>query len=214
MPRVARFACCIVLLMLVSAAGCDEEPARPRDRSTPPSSTPPTSATTATTTVETTGPSATPTTTSTDRTSVTVMRTGFTIIHEGRTIDAAGLLAIGWTVDPAAGTAHWSDPTLGEISVTWEVPGARAVANLNDMDFWAEVTAQNTATNPSMYGDGGFTGGPVEVTAHSDNGVKAQSPVGRLQVTVTDQPVGATGTVNINLGFPVPVLVTYNYVYI
>ena len=210
MLKVARFACCVVLLVFVSAAGCDEDPPRPRDRSS--TSVTPTSAEPTTSTA---GDKATPTPTVTasDRLSGIATRTGFTITVDGQPIDKAGLRAIGWTsVDALLGTAHWSDPSLGEISVTWEVPDERAVAFF-DVSFWGDVTGQNLAMNPSM-STTVFTGGPLEAAAHSIGGVKAETPTQRLRVQVPEQPVGAIATVSINLGFPVPVLVTYSYTYL
>ena len=132
---------------------------------------------------------------------------------DGQPIDAAGLRAIGWTrVDPLLGEARWSDASLGEISVTWEVPDERAVAFF-DVSFWGSVTGQNLAMNPSM-ATTVFTGGPLEAAAHSIGGTKADTPTQRLRVEVPEQPAGATATVTINLGFPVPVLVTYSYTYL
>jgi len=215
MLRVARFACCVVLLVLLSAGGCDEDPARPRSSGSPASSSPPTPTTSGasvTPTTEATTPASTATPTSTDRLSGIATRTGFTITHEGQPIDAAGLLAIGWTIDAATGSAHWTDPDLGDISVTWEIPDERAIAFF-DVSFWGEVTAQNTAMNPSM-ATAVFTAPPREVTAHSTGGTKAETPTGLLRVTVPEQPVGTMASVSINLGFPRPVLITYTYVYV
>jgi hypothetical protein len=212
MLQVARSACLAVLLA-VFLAGCGDEPPRSKKPTTSTSVTSTTPATSTTPPVETATPSATPTASSTDRLSGIATRTGFTIIHEGNPIDAAGLQAIGWTIDAATGSAHWSDPALGEISVTWEIPDERAIFS-NDTSFWGDVTGANLAMNPSMYAGGGFTGGPIEATAHSNGGVRAEAPTTRLRVAVPERPVGTSATVNINLGFPVPVLVTYNYVYI
>jgi hypothetical protein len=210
MLRVARFACCVVLLILVSAAGCDEDPPRTRDRST--TSATPTSSEPATSTAgETATP--TPTATSSDRLSGIATRTTVAITVDGQPVDKAGLRAIGWTsVDPLLGTAHWSDPSLGELSVTWEVPDERAVSSF-DVSFWGEVTGANLAMSPSM-STSVFTGGPLEATAHSIGGTKAETPTQRLTVGVPEQPVGMVATVSINLGFPVPVLVTYSYTYL
>lgn len=219
MPRVVVFACCVVLLLLVSAGSCDEDPPRTRpDRPTSASSTPTTatSATTASTvttpTEETTLSSSTPTTESSERISGIATRTGYTITHDGSPIDDAGLRALGWTkVDPVGGTARWSDSTLGTYSVTWEVPDQRAFAFF-DTSFWGDVTGDNLAINPSMYSTV-FESTPVEVPAHSLGGVKAETPIGRLQVAVPEQPAGTTATVELNLGFPQPALVVYNYTY-
>ena len=221
MFQVARVVCCVVLLVLLSAAGCDEDPPRPGSPSTPTSSTtsdatdpatPTTPTTQATATTEATSSSVTPSATATDRVSGIATRTGVTITHDGQPIDAAALQTIGWIIDPATGEADWSDPSLGEISVTWEVPDERAVAFF-DVSFWGEVTGQNLAMNPSMYTTV-FTGGPIEATAHALGGVKAETPTQRLKVDVPEQPVGTVATVSINLGFPVPVLVTYSYSYL
>ncbi len=212
MLRVARFALFVIFVLLVSAGGCDDEQPRsqqPRSSTADTSTAPTTSATTA----ETTTPPATPTVTPTDRLSGVATRTGVTIMVDGKPIDAAGLRAIGWnSVDALLGEARWSDPALGNISVTWEVPDERAVAFL-DVSFWGEVTGQNLAMNPSM-ATSVFTGGPLEAAAHSIGGTKAETPTQRLRVQVPEQPAGTVATVSINLGFPVPVLITYSYTYL
>jgi len=212
MLRVARFACCVVLLVLVSAAGCGDDPPKPRNPGSASSTPPTTTATSVTPTTETTTTSSTATPTSTDQTSGIATRTGFTITHEGQPIDAAGLQEIGWTIDAATGSAHWTDPALGDISVTWEIPDQRAIAFF-DVSFWGEVTAQNTAMNPSMSA-AVFTAVAREVTAHSTGGTRAETPTGVLKVTVPEQPVGTMASVSINLGFPRPVLITYTYTYV
>lgn len=214
MFQVARVVCCVVLLVLLSAAGCDEDPPRPRSPSTPASSTtsPTTSTDSVIPTTEATSTSATSSASASDRLSGIATRTGVTISHNGQPIDAAGLQAIGWTIDAANGEADWSDPSLGQISVTWEIPDERALASF-DVSFWGDVTGQNLAMNPSMYATV-FTGGPVEATAHATGGTKAETPTQRLRIEVPEQPVGTMATVSINLGFPVPVLVTYNYQYL
>lgn len=214
MLRVVRLAGFVVFLALVSAGGCDDEQPRSRPSAsasgTPPS---PTTSATSTSTLETTSPSATPTATVTDSISGVATRTSVTVTRDGQPIDAAGLRAIGWTrLDALLGEAYWSDPGLGEISVTWEVPDERAVLSF-DVSFWGNVTGQNLAMNPSM-STSVFTGGPLEAAAHSTGGTKAETPTQRLRVDVPEQPAGTTASVSINLGFPVPVLVTYHYQYL
>ncbi len=211
MLRVGRFLCFVVFLVLVSAGGCDDDPPGSRPPSSTTSATP-TPSTASTTPGEITDSSSAASSSSTERLSGIATRTGITITRDGRPIDAAGLRAIGWTsLDAGLGQAHWSDPGLGEISVTWEVPDQRAVAFI-DVSFWGDVTGQNLAMNPSM-STSVFTGGPLEAAAHSIGGVKAETPTERLRVTVPEQLAGTTASVSINLGFPQPVLVTYSYRY-
>lgn len=221
MLRVARIACCVVLLLLVSAAGCDDEPKRKRSSptTTPSSATASVSATDVTasasvtpTETATVTPTATPTESATDRVSSIATRTGYTVTHNGAPIDKAGLAALGWEIKPGLGEASWSDPSLGQMSVTWEVPDERAIAFF-DVTFWGDVTAQNLAMNPTM-STSVFTGGPVEATAYSTGGRKAETPTQVLKVTVPEQLVGTTATVDMNLGWPQPVLITYSYTYI
>lgn len=211
MLRVARFAFFVVFVLLVSASSCGDDPPRSQQpgTSTSDGSTAPTTSATA----ETSTPPATPTVTPTDRLSGVATRTGVTIMVDGKPIDAAGLRAIGWTsVDALLGEARWTDPGLGDISVTWELPDERAVAFM-DVSFWGSVTGQNLAMSPSM-STSVFTGGPLEATAHSIGGKKTDTPTQRLRVEVPEQPAGTVASVSINLGFPVPVLVTYSYTYL
>ncbi|RHW24591.1 hypothetical protein D0Z08_24045 [Nocardioides immobilis] len=211
MLRVVRLACCIVVLMLVSAAGCDDEPRRPKGGTAP--SGPSASSASVTPTDVTTVPTSSPVSSDpATRSSQIATRTGFTITHNGQPIDTAGLRALGWTINAVLGTAQWSDPALGSMSVTWEIPDERAVSGF-DASFWGDVTAQNLAMNPTM-STSVFTGGPVEATAYSTGGRKAETPTKRLVVTVPEQPVGTTATVSMNLGWPQPVLITYNYTYV
>jgi hypothetical protein len=213
MFRVARVLCFAVLLLLVSGGGCDDEGPRSRSRPSGSATSGSTSATPSETPiVETTVPSVTPTTESSGRLSGIATRTGYFIEHDNAPIDDAGLRALGWTkVDPVGGTARWSDPALGTYSVTWEVPDERAIAFF-DVSFWGDVTGNNLAINPSMYSTV-FTSTVTEVTAHSLGGVKAETPIGRLRVTVPEQLAGTTASVELNLGFPQPALVVYTYTY-
>ncbi|KAA1419257.1 hypothetical protein F0U44_12490 [Nocardioides humilatus] len=207
MLQVARFILGVVLAVLVSAAGCDEktpspdsgpsgsvsESARPSPMDSPPQSP-------------------NPTDDSTGRLSGVANRTGVTITKDGAPIDAAGLAALGWSsVDAVAGEASWSDPALGQVKVTWEIPDQRALAFF-DVSFWGEVTGENLAINPSM-STTGFKGGPVETTAHATGGTRAEAPTRVLRVEVPEQSPGSTASVSINLGFPQPVLITYSYLY-
>lgn len=209
MLRVARFTAAVVLLVLVSGAGCDEDPPRPRDRSST-SVTPTPSSAEPTATETSASGSATPTDSPTERVSLIATRTGYTITRDGSPIDAAGLSAIGWTVNADIGEAAWSDPSLGGETVTWELPDQRAIGFF-DVSFWGSVTGANLAINPSMSSTI-FKSTPREATAHS-TGAKVDTPTQVLKVTLPEMPVGTAASVSINLGFPQPVLVTYHYVY-
>jgi hypothetical protein len=211
MPRVLRWICLAMLLLLLQANGCDDEERR-GDRPRPsPSTTESPSATDAST-----SPSASPTPTeTTSRLSGVAQRTGFTITRDNQPIDTAGLAAIGWVVDAEGGTARWTDPVLGSIKVIWEVPDERAVCCF-DVSYWGEVTGDNLAMGPVSMGGTVFTfsGGATDTGAHSIAGVKAMAPIVRVTVRVPEAPTGSAATVSINLGFPQPVLVTYNYVFL
>ncbi len=156
----------------------------------------------------------TPTATDT-RLSGIAQRTGFTITRDNQPIDTAGLAAIGWVVDAEGGTARWTDPVLGSIKVVWDVPDERAVCCF-EVSYWGEVTGNNLAMGPVTMGGTVFTfsGGNADTGAHSLGGVKAEAPIVQLTVRVPEAPTGSSATVSINLGFPQPVLVTYNYVFL
>lgn len=210
----------VALLLLTGLVGCGDEP-RPKgsapsgsaSSSATSSTTAPTGSTEASTTSGTTSATATATDTATDRISGIAERTSITITKDNQPIDAAGLAAIGWTrVDTANGEARWSDPDLGDISVTWEVPDQRALSSF-DVSLWGSVTGQNLAMSPEM-STSVFTGGPGAASAHATDGNTADTPVERMTVVVPEQPVGTTATVSINLGWPQPVLVTYTYTYV
>ncbi len=208
MPRVPHWICPAILALLV-AAGCgdDSSPSSKSGTSKSPSVSPsvteftpsPTEPTVAT-------PTASPT-----RMSGIAFRTGVTITHNNQPIDEAGLLALGWTILADAGEARWVDPTLGSIHVVWDIPDERAVA-LFDVSLWGDVTGNNLAMAPSV-GTTGFVGGPIDTGAHAIGGVTAEAPVVNLRVDVPEQLTGSAATVSYNLGWPQPVLVTYNYVY-
>ncbi len=215
MPRVLRWICLAMLLLLLQANGCDDE--NPRgDRPRPSPSDTDTASPSATD--ASTSPSASPTltpTTTDSRVSGIAQRTGFTITRDNQPIDTAGLAAIGWTIDAAGGTARWTDPVLGSIKVILDVPDERAVCCF-DVSYWGEVTGDNLAMGPVSMGGTVFTfsGGATDTGAHSIAGVKAMAPIVRVTVRVPEAPTGSAATVSINLGFPQPVLVTYTYVYL
>ena len=205
MPRVPRI--CLAMLVLLVAAGCGDDtyPSSKSSASTSPSSTPSASATDSTA-----SPTETALPTPTEPTySTTVKRTSVTINHNGQPIDEAGLRALGWTILADAGEARWIDPALGNIHVVWELPPVDAHAIMG-VKVWGDVTGNNLAMAPSIYTTG-FLGGPVETGAHSLGGVTAEAPERDLRVDVIEQLVGAKGSISFNLGWPQPVLVTYNY---
>lgn len=211
MPRVLRFISLAILLLLLQANGCDDEkPRGDRPRPSPSATASPTA------TDASTSPSPTLTPTATDtRLSGIAQRTGFTITRDNQPIDTAGLAAIGWVVDAEGGTARWTDPVLGSIKVVWDVPDERAVCCF-EVSYWGEVTGNNLAMGPVTMGGTVFTfsGGNADTGAHSLGGVKAEAPIVQLTVRVPEAPTGSSATVSINLGFPQPVLVTYNYVFL
>ncbi|HSV40241.1 MAG TPA: hypothetical protein VLI04_15885 [Nocardioidaceae bacterium] len=210
MVRVIRCTVVLLLTLLLTAAGCDEDPPRlggsqqtgspsASDSNTPTGTTP--------TPSDSPSTSATPTA----RMSGVARRTGITITKDGTPIDALGLRAVGWTVLAEQGEAHWADPSLGSMVVSWDVPDSRAVSGF-DISVWGRVTGANLAMSPNL-STTVFTGVSVQTSAHSRDGKTAEAPIRHMRVGVPEQLVGNTATVSVNLSWPVPVLVTYNYVY-
>ncbi len=212
MPRVLRWICLVMLLLLLQANGCEDE--SPRGGDDPSASPTPTTSSTTNEVSPTVEPTPTPTATFSPLSGV-AQRTGFSITRDNQPIDTAGLAAIGWVIDAEGGTARWTDPVLGSIKVIWDVPDERAVCCFQ-LSYWGEVTGDNLAMGPVSMGGTVFKfgGDATDTGAHSIAKVKAKAPVVQLTVTVPEAATGSAATVSINLGFPQPVLVTYTYVYL
>lgn len=207
MPRLLRFILLGFLLLLLQAGGCDDKAPKNKAKPSPSASASPSGTEPPPTSSPTPSPSAT-------TRSTRVTRIGVSVSRDNKAIDTAGLAAIGWVVDAEGGTANWTDPALGTIKVIWEVPEATANGTI-DSNYWGEVTGGNLAFGPvTMFATTFFADGePQDTGAHSIGGVKAQADRVYASFNVAARSPGTVGTVSINLGFPVPVVVTYNYVY-
>lgn len=213
----------LLLIALTGLSACgDDERSAPRDPgASVPSSAPsvPTSteqppATTPAVPIGTATPTS-PATPTTPAQSARVMFTGRTeFFKDGQPIDAAGLAAVGWTIDTALGTATWTDVNGGVEKLSWDVPPVEAT-NLLDVDYWGEVTAPNLAIGPISWKSTNIvTESSLETGAHSLNGVRADAPQRVAVFSVPLASVGTAASISLDTGFPVPVLITYHYVYI
>ena len=199
------------VVLVVLAGGCGEsEPneaqarASASDSSSPSVDPPPSSSTSAT-------PSATTSTAA--QLSTMVRLTGQVMTHEGKERSAAQLAALGWSIDARRGIASWSDPALGNISVIWDPP-LPVERDTIESRYGGDVIGNNLAMGPvGWYSDVFTTTAPTETSAHSMNGVRVDAPSQEAKFTIPEMPPGTTASFSIGLGFPVPVSVTYNYVY-
>ena len=85
------------------------------------------------------------------------------ITHNGKPVDAAGLAALGWRIDPEKGEAHYDTPALGSVNVYWDVPGPTFKGS-NTYDISGDVTS-NPGSSLAMRAEMGTDLTEIDIAA-------------------------------------------------
>lgn len=145
------------------------------------------------------------------------------LLRGGDPVDLLELGPFGWTtVDLRGGTATWFGRGVGTEHVRWRVPPQTLdFSGPTSEELWIEAdctSLEGGSLNhqPYLQVVGTAQDASVQVTAYSENGVQADSQVGKLPFTMltSNARIGADAHVYVHLGWQATgFLIDYEYEY-